>query len=122
ELDDAIPCILGVWTLYDLIGRGRTTEMVLTNRFVHAAEARDWGLVAEVVEGDPTARALELADLLAGKPALAFRLTKARLEMLALEGAGSLAIHAQLAHTRAFASGEPARAMERFLAFGRRES
>jgi enoyl-CoA hydratase/carnithine racemase len=122
ELDDAIPCILGVWTLYDIIGRGRTTEMVLTNRRVHAPEAREWGLVAEVVPGDPTPRALELADLLAGKPALALRLTKARLELLALAGAESLAVHAQLAHMRAFASGEPAKAMEQFLSYGRRES
>jgi enoyl-CoA hydratase/carnithine racemase len=122
ELDDAIPCILGVWTLYDTIGRGRTVEMALTNRRVYAAEAREWGLVAEVVPGDPTPRALELADLLAGKPALALRLTKARLELLALEGSGSLAVHAQLAHMRAFASGEPAKAMEQFLTYGRQES
>jgi enoyl-CoA hydratase len=122
ELDDAIPCILGVWTLYDIIGRGRTTEIVLTNRHVYPAEAREWGLVAEVVDGDPTPRAAELADLLAGKPALALRLTKARLEALALQGAEELTMYAQLAHTRAFGSGEPAKAMERFLTVGRRES
>lgn len=122
ELDDAIPCILGVWTLYDVIGRSRTTEIVLTNRRICAAEAREWGLVAEVVDGDPTPRAAELADLLAGKPALALRLTKARLEALALDGADALTVYAQLAHTRAFESGEPAKAMERFLTIGRPES
>jgi enoyl-CoA hydratase/carnithine racemase len=122
ELDDAIPCILGVWTLYDIIGRGRTTEMALTNRRVYADEARQWGLVAEVVAGDPTPRALELADLLASKPALALRLTKARLELLALQGSEELSVHAQLAHMRAFASGEPAKAMEQFLTHGRPES
>jgi enoyl-CoA hydratase len=121
ELDDAIPCILGVWTLYDVIGRGRTTEMVLTNRRVYAAEARDWGLVAEVVPGDPTGRAIELADRLAGKPALALRLTKARLELLAVRGANELTVHAQLAHMQAFASGQPAQAMEQFLTVGRQE-
>ena len=121
ELDDAIPCILGVWTLYDIIGRGRTTEMVLTNRRVGAGEAREWGLVAEVVTGDPTGRAVELADRIAGKPALALRLTKARLELLAARGTDELTAHAQLAHMQAFASGQPAKAMEQFLTVGRQE-
>jgi enoyl-CoA hydratase/carnithine racemase len=119
ELDDAIPCILGVWTLYDVIGRGRTTEMVLTNRLVQAEEARDWGLVAEVCD-HPTARAMELAELLASKPALALRMTKERLAVLALADAESLTTHAQLAHMRAFASGQPAQAMAEFLSNGRR--
>ena len=95
--------------------------MVLTNRRVGAAEAHQWGLVAEVVCGDLGQRAVELADRLAGKPALALRLTKARLELLALRGAEELSVHAQLAHMQAFASGEPARAMEQFLTVGRDE-
>ena len=120
ELDDAIPCILGVWTLWDVIGRGRTTEMVLTNRQVPAPEALSWGLVTDVVDQDRLlTAAVELADRLARKPALAMRLTKERLKLLALEGADSLTVHAQYAHTVAFATGEPARAMAEFLAHGR---
>src|SRR5207247_2475728 len=79
ELDDAIPCVLGVWTLWDVIGRARTTEMVLTNRRVDAPEAREWGLINQMVplaELDATSR--RVADQLAAKPALAFRLTKER--------------------------------------------
>ena len=120
ELDDAIPCILGVWTLWDIIGRARTTDMVLTNRRVQAEEALDWGLVTRVVEREALLpAALELARSLADKPALALRLTKERLSLLALEGADALALHAQHAHAVAFASGQPARAMRDFLANGR---
>jgi enoyl-CoA hydratase/carnithine racemase len=120
ELEDAIPCILGVWTLWDIIGRARTTDMVLTNRRVHADEAIEWGLVSRVVDPDdlhPAAIALALD--LAAKPGLALRLTKERLRLLALQGVDDLALHAQHAHAAAFASGEPERAMRDFLAHGR---
>jgi enoyl-CoA hydratase/carnithine racemase len=120
ELDDAIPCILGVWTLWDVIGRSRTTEMVLTNRRVYADEALSWGIVSHVVdEGRLLPEAIEIATQLASKPALALRLTKERLAMLALEGADALAVHATYAHGVAFASGEPERAMDAFLSHGR---
>jgi enoyl-CoA hydratase/carnithine racemase len=117
ELDDAIPCILGVWTLWDVIGRARTAEMVLTNRAVGAEEALRWGLLTEVV-ADPDqvlARTVELARRMADKPALAFRLTKERMAQLMLQDAEALAVHASYAHIQAFASGQPRAAMLAFL-------
>jgi enoyl-CoA hydratase/carnithine racemase len=120
EIDDAIPCILGVWTLWDVIGRARTTDMVLTNRHVHADEALDWGLISRVVEADAlTEAAVELARTLADKPALAFRLTKERLRVVTTEGADALALHAEHAHAIAFGSGQPKQAMREFLDHGR---
>lgn len=120
ELENAIPCILGVWTLWDIIGRSRTTEMVLTNRPVGAEEAKSWGLVNQVVESERIqATAIGLARQMAAKPALAFRLTKQRLSQLLLLEADSLAVHAQYAHGVAFASLEPAEAMKQFLDRGR---
>lgn len=116
ELDDAIPCVLGVWTLWDVIGRARTTEMVLTNRQVGAPEALEWGLINQMVPpGELDATAQRLADQLAAKPALAFRLTKERLRTLMLDEEKALAVHASYAHTVAFASGEPRQAMQTFL-------
>ena len=116
ELDDAIPCILGIWTLWDIIGRARTTEMVLTSRRVQAQEALAWGLLNQVV---PPAvllpKALELATQLASKPALAFRLTKDRVRLLTLQEAEALAVHAAYAHTVAFSSGQAQEAMQAFL-------
>ncbi|AQA04800.1 enoyl-CoA hydratase [Mycobacterium sp. MS1601] len=48
-----------------LIGPHRTTELMLTNRTLSAAEALQWGLVNEVVPGDVGARATELAAQIA---------------------------------------------------------
>jgi enoyl-CoA hydratase/carnithine racemase len=116
ELDDAIPCILGVWTLWDIIGRSRTYEMVLTNRPVSAEEALQWGLLNQVVPGVALLRqTLDTALYLADKPSLAFRLTKQRLADLTLREADALTTHAVAAHMQAFASGEPAEAMLAFL-------
>jgi enoyl-CoA hydratase/carnithine racemase len=117
ELDDAIPCILGVWTLWDIIGRSRTYEMALTNRPVPAHEAALWGILNQVVPSSPELllRAIDMAEYLSRKPQLAFRLTKERLADLTLRECESLAVHASYAHMQAFASGEPKLAMLAFL-------
>jgi enoyl-CoA hydratase/carnithine racemase len=117
ELEDAIPCILGTWTLWDIIGRARTSEMVLTNRSVGAEEALAWGILNRLVPSREQllAQAIEMALHLAGKPELAWRLTKQRLADLALRECDSLAVHASCAHIQAFASGEPRQAMLAFL-------
>ena len=116
ELDDAIPCILGVWTLWDVIGRGRTTEMVLTNRRIYPEEALAWGILNKICEADQLVdEAHNLAKKMARKPSLAFRLTKDRLRLLALQNEEALAVHAAYAHTAAFATGQPRAAMEAFL-------
>ncbi|MCB1056704.1 MAG: enoyl-CoA hydratase/isomerase family protein [Acidobacteria bacterium] len=120
ELEDAIPCILGVWALWDVIGRGRTTEMVLTNRRVYADEALQWGLLNQIQPaGKLLERTVDLALDMAAKPALAFRLTKDRLRLLALQEEEALAVHASYAHTAAFASGQPRQKMQEFLDQGR---
>ncbi|MDY7092781.1 MAG: enoyl-CoA hydratase/isomerase family protein [Acidobacteriota bacterium] len=120
ELDDAIPCILGVWTLWDVIGRSRTTEMALTNRRIYADEALEWGLLNQIQPaGKLLERTLDLALDMASKPALAFRLTKERLRLLALQEQEALAVHASYAHTQAFSSGQPRQKMEEFLDKGR---
>ena len=55
-----------------LIGIRRTQELMLTNRRLGAAEARDWGLVTEVVADDHLrARAHDLAEQFATGPAQA---------------------------------------------------
>ncbi len=116
ELDDGIPCILGVWTLWDTIGRARTTEMVLCNRRVLADEAAAWGLVSRIVPTDALlGQCLATATVMASKAPLAFRLTKDRLADLLMKEAEALSTHAKFAHMTAFASGDPMRAMDAFL-------
>lgn len=116
EIDDAIPCITGTWTLYELIGRARTADMILTGRLIDAQEAFDWGLVNRVV---PTAAlhdtALAQARLLAAKPVTAMRLNKERLRGLLMQDYDETESFAKRAHREAYASGEPQRAMEDFL-------
>jgi crotonobetainyl-CoA hydratase len=52
-------------------------ELLFTGRWMHAEEARRWGLVNEVVRADRLlVRARELADLLAGGPPLVFAAIK----------------------------------------------
>lgn len=43
EVDDAIPCITGSWSLLQLIGRARIADLILTGRMIDADEARSWG-------------------------------------------------------------------------------
>lgn len=56
-----------------LIGLRRTMELALTNRALSATEARDWGLVTEVVpDAELQARAESLATMLASGPTRSF--------------------------------------------------
>jgi enoyl-CoA hydratase len=59
----------GTQRLPRIIGLGRALELILTGRVVEAAEAREWGLVTEVVApGHHVERALEVAEALARFP------------------------------------------------------
>jgi len=60
--------VVGAWLLPDLIGRGPAMDLVLTGRWVEAAEALTLGLVNRVCE-DPDRVAAEIAADLAGRSA-----------------------------------------------------
>lgn len=64
--------------LVALIGPSRTKEMIFTARLLDAQEAKEIGLLHEVVPegGDLAARALELARTIAGNAPLTLRATK----------------------------------------------
>lgn len=116
EIDDGIPCITGTWTLYELIGRGRSLDLVLTGRMLSAAEALDWGIVSRVVSHEKVrAAARSLAETLAAKPGTAMRLNKSWYRQLLLERLTPAEHYAKRAHTEAFASGEPQVKMAEFL-------
>ncbi len=70
--------------LVQLIGAGRTKEILFTSRLVRADEALSTGLVTEVLptQDDLNARALELAQLLAGHAPLTLKATKLGLARL----------------------------------------
>jgi 2-(1,2-epoxy-1,2-dihydrophenyl)acetyl-CoA isomerase len=59
------------------IGQQRALELAVSGRVLNAEEARDWGLVTEVVDDDQVARrTAEVARALASGPARAFGETK----------------------------------------------
>jgi enoyl-CoA hydratase/carnithine racemase len=117
EVDDAIPCITGTWTLYDTLGHSRTADLVLTGRMIDAEEARSWGIVREVVDHAVLpSRAVELATALAQKPAIALRLNKARLRWLLERERESAEAFARTAHREAYETGLPQQKMADFLA------
>ncbi len=77
-----IPGDGGAWFLQRLIGYQRAAELTLTGRLVKAAEAKEMGLLLDVVEPDeliPRARALA-ADI-ATKPPQTVRFTKRLLKL-----------------------------------------
>ena len=72
-----VPDSGGTYFIHRLLGAPRAFEWMVSNRRLSAAEALDWGLVSEVVDGDAlAARAAELAATLAAGPTRAIGMTK----------------------------------------------
>jgi enoyl-CoA hydratase len=84
-------CDVGVsWLLPRIIGASRAFELMLTGRFMAAAEARETGLVSAVAEPDQLRRrALDVAGQIAANSPYGVRMTKqvmwAQLEIASLE-------------------------------------
>ena len=106
-----IPDSGGTWLVRRLLGAARAFEWLTTGRRLAADEARDWGLVSEVVEDDELAeRMREVAALYAAMPTRAVWQTKRLLdaaesstfpEQLELEAA----TQAEMTRTPDFAEG-----------------
>ena len=77
-----IPGDGGAWFMQRLIGYQRAFELTLTGRIVDAQEAKELGLVMEVVAEDRLMpAALEMAERMANQPPKATRLTKRLMKM-----------------------------------------
>lgn len=74
-----------------LMGAGRVKEIIFTARLVGAEEARNAGLISEIVEDHAAmmARAAELAATLATHAPITLRTTKEALRRLRTKGAGA---------------------------------
>jgi enoyl-CoA hydratase len=69
-----------------IVGLGRAKELVLTSRMVEAKEAKEWGLVNEVVPLHALEQtAMELARKIAKNPAMSTRLAKTALNQAVSE-------------------------------------
>jgi enoyl-CoA hydratase len=95
---------VGAWVLPGLVGRGRAAELVMTGRWVDAAEAATIGLVSRI-EPDPLRAAEELAAVLASESPGA----PARIKMIMTTGSGLLdRLHAERDANHAALTAAPA--------------
>lgn len=81
----------GLPRLVRTVGKQRAMEMALTGRKVSPLEAEKWGLVNEVVDGEPDAvvkRAVEVAEMIAGNSPDAVIVTREGVKM-GWEGLGA---------------------------------
>ncbi|WP_295805698.1 enoyl-CoA hydratase/isomerase family protein [uncultured Nitratireductor sp.] len=123
EINSGIPSTTGPWIMREMLGMARTIDLTLTGRLMDADEAERIGLINRLVPQDKVAEeAMKLAVELASKPPVAMRLDRQRFREMteaSLQDALSAGIRIQ---REAYATGEPARMMEAFLAKRRAKS
>jgi enoyl-CoA hydratase/carnithine racemase len=116
EIDSGIPSVTGTWLMWDVLGRLRTMEMVLTGRLLDGEEAYRLGLINHLVAQDQVmAKAKEVAAELGAKPPIAMRLNKQRFRELTEAGFVDAEQAGMRIQSEAFDSGEPQEMMRRFF-------
>lgn len=117
EINSGIASITGPWIMKEILGMSRTIELTLSGRMMLAQECREIGLIHHLVPREQVlARALEIAEQLAAKAPLAMRLDRAWFADMTEAGFRETISAAIRAHRESYASGEPARKMEAFMA------
>lgn len=117
EINSGIASVTGPWIMKEMLGLARTVDLTLTGRMMTAEECQAIGLINRIVpEEQVLPAAMALATELASKPPIAMRLNKARFREVT-EASFRECIAAGIRTQRqAYATGEPARMMEQFLA------
>jgi len=120
EINSGIPSVTGPMLMLPRIGLSRTVELTLTGRMMDAEECRAIGLIHYLVPRPEQVvpKTREVADLMAAKPAIAMRLSKARLRQVTQPAFDEAFENGGVYQSEAFASGEPQAAMRIF--FGER--
>lgn len=117
EIDIGLPAVVGGFLLKTHLGLSRMTELVLTGRTITAEEARQIGVVHEIVPAaELLACAKKRARELADKPRVALALTLGELRAGLCRGLSEAAAASAAYQSEAIATGEPQRAMADFLA------
>jgi enoyl-CoA hydratase/carnithine racemase len=116
EITVGIPSVIQAALLPGLVGWGRTAELLLGGQPVEAREAERWGLVNRAVEESRLAGEVEawIARLRALPPD-AVRLQKALLARWRRVDVDTAVALSTDVFARAYATGEPQRAMQAFL-------
>ena len=124
EINSGIASTLGPWLMKEMIGLSRTIELTLSGRMMEAAECHAIGLIHTLVPKERVMEAaLETARALAAKPPVAMRLDKQRFREVTEESFNDALDSGIRIQKESYASGEPQRVMEKFLADrGKRKS
>jgi enoyl-CoA hydratase/carnithine racemase len=117
EITSGIASITGPWIMKEILGMSRTIELTLTGRMMGAEECQRIGLIHHLVpRAQVLGKALEIANELGAKAPLAMRLDRAWFADMT-EAAFRHTFDAAIrSHRQSYASGEPARKMEEFMA------
>lgn len=117
EINSGIASVTGPWIMREILGLARTTDLTLSGRMMDAAECHSIGIINKIVPAESVLEAsLCLARELAAKPRLAMRLDKQWLREMTEVRFRECIDAAVRIHREAYASGETARMMEKFLA------
>jgi enoyl-CoA hydratase len=117
EINAAIPSIMGSYWMSLHLGWSKNQELSMTGRLMEGGEAHGLGLINYMVEPDQVvAKACEVAETLAAKPAVAWARTKARFREIALAGFDEAFRAGVLGQQEAYATGEAQAVIEAFLA------
>ena len=118
EINSGIPSVTGPMLMLPRIGLSRTIELTLTGRMMDAEECRAVGLIHYLVDRPEQVmgKTREVAEMMAAKPAMAMRLTKARFRQVTQPAFDEAFENGSVYQAEAFASGEPQAAMRVFFA------
>jgi enoyl-CoA hydratase/carnithine racemase len=118
EINSGIPSVTGPMLMLPRIGLSRTIELTLTGRMMDATECCAVGLIHYLVDRpeELMSRTREVAEMMAAKPAMAMRLTKARFRQVTQPAFDEAFANGGVYQAEAFASGEPQAAMRVFFA------
>ncbi|MFA6264424.1 MAG: enoyl-CoA hydratase/isomerase family protein [Pseudolabrys sp.] len=117
EINSGIASTTGPWIMREHFGLARTIDLTLSGRMMEAEECLRIGAMNRVVPQDEVMTAsLALASELADKPPVAMRLNRARFREVTETGFRDCLAAGIRNQRAAYATGEPARMMEAFLA------
>ncbi|MEQ1730960.1 MAG: enoyl-CoA hydratase/isomerase family protein [Vicinamibacterales bacterium] len=117
EINSGIPSVTGPMIMLPRIGLSRTVELTLTARMMEAGECHAIGLIHYLVDKPEQVmvKTREVAEIMAAKPAIAMRLTKARFRQVTQKDFDEAFENGGLYQSEAFASGEPQEMMRAFF-------
>jgi enoyl-CoA hydratase/carnithine racemase len=117
EINSGIASVTGPWIMREIIGLAHTIDLTLTGRMMDAEECFRLGVLSRIVpQGEVMAEAMKIAKVLASKPPVAMRMNRERFREMTRPGFDDAMAAGIRTQRAAYATGEPARMMEAFLA------